>query len=214
MAENTPTTRALVVQCEYYGCRNQTTYILGSGRMPYSRCARCRIANYCSRECQTADWRTHKADCQPYGASEKLSDGLAHFNRNYARLASLRFFQSMTSAVMRARGFDRRRGALCFDFASLDAMDSAIDALHDPGAFLDLNMVFFDADKLIPLKTTRAEVAADLVAYDLATTFFVYVQVPLPPTSKNQRKRRTRGTVVAAKPDVYANFFRLVYINE
>jgi hypothetical protein len=27
------------------------------------RCSRCRCMYYCSRECQTADWRRHKKEC-------------------------------------------------------------------------------------------------------------------------------------------------------
>lgn len=216
-ASQTPTTSAqsaLVVQCDHYPCEKQTIYVLGSGRMPYSRCARCRIANYCSKECQCAHWPEHKSACQPYAASEKLADGLAHFTRNYVRLAGSRFFNSITSAMMRARGFDTQRGALCFDFASPDAMDGAIDALCDPNAFLDVPVMFVDAEKLIPMKTTRVEVAEELAVYPLETSYFVYVQVPLPPTSKNQRKRRMRGTAINATPRVYANFYYFKYINE
>ena len=31
--------------------------------VPFTRCARCRVAWYCSAECQKADWSTHKAVC-------------------------------------------------------------------------------------------------------------------------------------------------------
>ena len=31
----------------------------------YSKCDRCLIARYCSRECQVADWSRHKAGCRP-----------------------------------------------------------------------------------------------------------------------------------------------------
>jgi hypothetical protein len=35
-------------------------------RMPHPRfCARCKITAYCSRDCQTAAWRTHKPECAP-----------------------------------------------------------------------------------------------------------------------------------------------------
>ncbi len=28
-------------------------------------CAACRVVNYCSKACQKADWRRHKAECKP-----------------------------------------------------------------------------------------------------------------------------------------------------
>lgn len=30
---------------------------------PFKRCGRCLLAHYCSRDCQTLDWRTHKHQC-------------------------------------------------------------------------------------------------------------------------------------------------------
>ena len=30
------------------------------------QCARCKITNYCSKECQTKDWKSHKVLCSPY----------------------------------------------------------------------------------------------------------------------------------------------------
>jgi splicing suppressor protein 51 len=30
---------------------------------PLKRCAKCREASYCNRECQKADWKNHKKDC-------------------------------------------------------------------------------------------------------------------------------------------------------
>lgn len=30
---------------------------------PFKRCGRCLLTRYCSRECQTRDWRTHKHRC-------------------------------------------------------------------------------------------------------------------------------------------------------
>ena len=29
------------------------------------RCSRCKCANYCTQECQKADWKTHKKSCKP-----------------------------------------------------------------------------------------------------------------------------------------------------
>jgi len=34
-------------------------------------CARCKIAAYCDKICQTAAWRTHKPECAPPEAGAK-----------------------------------------------------------------------------------------------------------------------------------------------
>jgi hypothetical protein len=31
------------------------------------KCSRCKLRAYCSRECQAADWPTHKAPCKMVG---------------------------------------------------------------------------------------------------------------------------------------------------
>ena len=40
-------------QCQKEGCHN-----VGS-----RRCSRCKVARYCSKECQTAAWKQHKKQC-------------------------------------------------------------------------------------------------------------------------------------------------------
>ncbi|KAG5485867.1 hypothetical protein CUR178_07460 [Leishmania enriettii] len=35
--------------------------------VPLQRCSRCRLAKYCSLECQRADWKAHKQVCAPLG---------------------------------------------------------------------------------------------------------------------------------------------------
>ncbi|PPQ92967.1 hypothetical protein CVT25_000168 [Psilocybe cyanescens] len=34
------------------------------------RCSRCKSASYCSKECQTADWKTHKRNCEQLSGSD------------------------------------------------------------------------------------------------------------------------------------------------
>lgn len=33
---------------------------------PLLRCSRCKVAKYCTAECQKADWKVHKQVCAPY----------------------------------------------------------------------------------------------------------------------------------------------------
>ena len=35
-----------------------------AGSMPLKFCLGCKAARYCSRECQVADWKTHKVACK------------------------------------------------------------------------------------------------------------------------------------------------------
>ncbi|EED16617.1 MYND domain protein, putative [Talaromyces stipitatus ATCC 10500] len=41
------------------GCKKSSTSL----SQPLKCCARCKETLYCSRECQTADWKTHKKSC-------------------------------------------------------------------------------------------------------------------------------------------------------
>ena len=36
-------------------------------------CAACRVVNYCSKACQKADWRRHKAECKPRTEVKQLA---------------------------------------------------------------------------------------------------------------------------------------------
>ena len=43
--------------CDHASCRK---------RMPHPRfCSACKVAAYCTRDCQTAAWKTHKRECKP-----------------------------------------------------------------------------------------------------------------------------------------------------
>lgn len=35
-----------------------------TGGRKFERCGRCRLVFYCSRACQLADWKAHKAGCK------------------------------------------------------------------------------------------------------------------------------------------------------
>ena len=65
---------------------------------PMMRCTRCRLAQYCSRECQRADWREHRDECAPLVrdtiARWEIAQTGAHtdFERLVARHPSLRKF--------------------------------------------------------------------------------------------------------------------------
>lgn len=51
--------------------------ITGSGPASRLRCARCKTAYYCSRECQKKDWKAHKLMCAPFEATPVVQQGAA-----------------------------------------------------------------------------------------------------------------------------------------
>ncbi|KAG6877909.1 hypothetical protein C0993_002395 [Termitomyces sp. T159_Od127] len=44
----------------------------GATDIPLKNCAKCRVARYCSVECQKKDWRFHKKSCQPFSADNTV----------------------------------------------------------------------------------------------------------------------------------------------
>ena len=36
------------------------------GKSANAFCFNCKIVQYCSRECQKADWKLHKTNCRPF----------------------------------------------------------------------------------------------------------------------------------------------------
>lgn len=61
------TVRSLIAEleagrfCASCGCRNTAL----------KRCAICRCTRYCSKECQTAHWKTHKRECRSQSTTQK-----------------------------------------------------------------------------------------------------------------------------------------------
>lgn len=50
-----------------YGQQFERVACLGCGEMAVGlrKCGQCKLAGYCSRECQIAHWPQHKRNCQP-----------------------------------------------------------------------------------------------------------------------------------------------------
>jgi hypothetical protein len=44
-------------------CGSEKKKVDGEAVEPLLTCTRCRVARYCSKECQKQDWKTHKGDC-------------------------------------------------------------------------------------------------------------------------------------------------------
>jgi len=56
-------------QCANEGCIN-----IEQQPKEFSTCSRCKATYYCSRECQTADWKRHKNECKNGEAAKKKTD--------------------------------------------------------------------------------------------------------------------------------------------
>ena len=56
-----PTAAGSAGQC--LGCGKES-FKVGGPTVALSRCGKCKTAQYCSRECQVADWASHKAACK------------------------------------------------------------------------------------------------------------------------------------------------------
>ena len=68
--------REIACKCDASNCPNK-------GIKTTKTCSRCRIAKYCSKECQTAHWKIHKKDCsQPVPIERSLGGKvLKQYNR-------------------------------------------------------------------------------------------------------------------------------------
>ena len=56
--------------CSRPACNNKPA----PGEPSFQKCGRCQVSRYCSRDCQTADWRAHKQFCAPLCAKTPDAD--------------------------------------------------------------------------------------------------------------------------------------------
>ena len=54
-------------RCYDYGCNKE------DDRAALSVCSKCMIEQYCSRECQVADWSRHEVNCDAYFKTHKYN---------------------------------------------------------------------------------------------------------------------------------------------
>ena len=62
-------------KCQNCGCPDPALNALvfsPSGENTLSRCAKCKVAVYCTRACQAMHWRTHKQECRTVEGREGL----------------------------------------------------------------------------------------------------------------------------------------------
>lgn len=64
----------------YYTCNKckSTSY----GKAPYQQCSKCRAVHYCSRECQSDDWKEHKDKCAEGSDIDKFNTFIADISKN------------------------------------------------------------------------------------------------------------------------------------
>lgn len=91
------TKRAYRGNSDFPDCCDRCGKQEGSESTTLNRCGRCKVGRYCSKECQTADWPSHKARCGDPAACESEYD------------ASLLFAPSMTR-IIQQQGRPQRGG--------------------------------------------------------------------------------------------------------
>jgi len=72
-----------IVYCQNVKCNLPEEEVReGSTRM--MRCSACQYTTYCSRECQKADWKEHKKNCQAHQKADAMMTTLTDINGNFA----------------------------------------------------------------------------------------------------------------------------------
>ncbi len=61
-------------------------------------CNDCRSVTYCSRECQTDAWKTHKVVCKELNAGDAKQDVCSSFNREQSDTQQHNESQNVTSS--------------------------------------------------------------------------------------------------------------------
>jgi len=54
------------IPVELVKCGNPNCGKLENKKHEFKKCARCKSISYCSKECQVADWKTHKKICKQH----------------------------------------------------------------------------------------------------------------------------------------------------
>jgi len=116
----------------------------------FKRCGRCKTAFYCSRECQTKDWKVHKKSCTPMDKSmskaKKTGNALVlSFLQKHAR--------DVVSAMrtkMEETGLERKDLVLELNFQVEDGNIGALPpSLQDPPFFkIGITKRYYEGDRL------------------------------------------------------------------
>ena len=86
----------LLRQCAHPACGKRET-----SRSEFKKCARCKVAVYCTQDCQKAHWKTHKPSCIPPAAA---SDGKADSKTGGAGDSSAAAAAAESESVSQAAG--------------------------------------------------------------------------------------------------------------
>lgn len=114
----------------------------------FKSCGRCKTAFYCSRECQTKDWKVHKKSCTPMDKSmskaKKTGNALVQsFLRKHARDVV-----RALSAKMEETGLERKDLVLELNFKVEDGNTGLPPSLQDPPFFkIGFTKRYYEGDR-------------------------------------------------------------------
>jgi hypothetical protein len=97
-------------------------------------CAKCRQAFYCSKECQKADWKKHKLQCNPATSKDrKRSEVIEHSVLNFAQTNYADIMEGLIECCDET-GLKKEEVLVEIDFSPNE--DGTIPALCDPPEFI------------------------------------------------------------------------------
>ncbi|KAG6827252.1 hypothetical protein H0H92_012613 [Tricholoma furcatifolium] len=71
----------------------------GAADIPLKNCAKCRVARYCTVECQRAAWPTHKSSCVPFSTSNTVTVKPFYMENSHINLVPFKKLQDQFFGV-------------------------------------------------------------------------------------------------------------------
>ena len=97
------------------------------------QCSRCRMAYYCSKECQKDDWKSHKPFCRPVGKADVRASNASE--NTLLSFAKKHFVDIMVELVSVCGSTGLKKGELLLELDFVPDKNGRIPALQNPPDF-------------------------------------------------------------------------------